>query len=40
MRASEIAAVGLAALALCCLATVYPAMLASRIRPVSGLRYE
>ena len=40
MRASEIAAVGLSALALCCLATVYPAMLASRIRPVSGLRYE
>ena len=34
MRASEIAAVGLAALALCCLATVYPAMLASRMRPV------
>jgi lipoprotein-releasing system permease protein len=40
MRASEIGAVGLAALVLCCLATVYPAMLASRIRPVSGLRYE
>ncbi len=40
LRGSEIAAVGLAALALCCLATVYPAMLAARIRPVSGLRYE
>ena len=34
MRASEIAAVGLAALALCCLATIYPALLASRMRPV------
>ena len=31
---------GLAALVLCCLATVYPAMLASRMRPVDGLRYE
>ncbi len=40
MRASEIAAVALAALALCCLATIYPAMLASRMRPVDGLRYE
>jgi lipoprotein-releasing system permease protein len=40
MRASEIAAVNLAALALCCLATIYPAMLASRMRPVDGLRYE
>jgi len=40
MRASEIAAVAFAALALCCLATIYPAMLASRMRPVDGLRYE
>jgi lipoprotein-releasing system permease protein len=40
MRASEIAAVGLAALALCCLATLYPAALASRLRPAEGLRYE
>ncbi len=40
MRATEIAAVGLAALALCCLATLYPALLASRMRPVDGLRYE
>jgi lipoprotein-releasing system permease protein len=40
MRVSEIAAVNLAALALCCLATLYPAMLASRMRPVDGLRYE
>ncbi|MFL5304969.1 MAG: FtsX-like permease family protein [Polyangia bacterium] len=40
MRVSEIAAVNLAALALCCLATLYPALLASRMRPVDGLRYE
>jgi lipoprotein-releasing system permease protein len=40
MRASEIAAVNLAALGLCCLATLYPALLASRMRPVDGLRYE
>jgi lipoprotein-releasing system permease protein len=40
MRATEIAAVNLAALGLCCLATLYPAMLASRMRPVDGLRYE
>ena len=40
MRGGEIAAVGLAALALCCLATVYPALVASRMRPVEGLRYE
>ncbi len=40
MRAGEIAAVNLAALGLCCLATLYPAMLASRMRPVDGLRYE
>jgi lipoprotein-releasing system permease protein len=40
MRATEIGAVGLAALALCCLATIYPALLASRMRPVDGLRYE
>jgi lipoprotein-releasing system permease protein len=40
MRVSEIAAVNLAALGLCCLATLYPALLASRMRPVDGLRYE
>jgi lipoprotein-releasing system permease protein len=40
MRGMEIAAVALAALALCCLATIYPALLASRMRPVDGLRYE
>ncbi len=40
MRASEITSVALAALGLCCLATLYPAFLASRMRPVEGLRYE
>jgi lipoprotein-releasing system permease protein len=40
MRAGEIIGVAGLALLLCCLATVYPAMLASRLRPVHGLRYE
>jgi lipoprotein-releasing system permease protein len=40
MRVREIAAVSVAALGLCCLATLYPATLASRMRPVDGLRYE
>jgi lipoprotein-releasing system permease protein len=40
MRASEILTVAGIALALCCLATVYPALRASRMRPVEGLRYE
>ena len=40
MRVTEIASVSLAALGLCCLATVYPAFAASRLRPVEGLRYE
>jgi lipoprotein-releasing system permease protein len=40
MRTSEIAVVALSALVLCFLATVYPAYLASRMRPVDGLRYE
>jgi len=40
MRAGEIAAVALLALGLCCAATLYPALLASRLRPVAGLRYE
>jgi lipoprotein-releasing system permease protein len=40
MRVSEIASVSLAALGLCCLATFYPAFVASRMRPVDGLRYE
>jgi lipoprotein-releasing system permease protein len=40
MRGGEIAAVSLAALLLCCLATLYPALMASRLRPAEGLRYE
>jgi lipoprotein-releasing system permease protein len=40
MRAGEIASVAAAAVGLCCLATLYPAFLASRMRPVEGLRYE
>lgn len=40
MRFSEIASVAAAALGLSCLATLYPAFLASRVRPVEGLRYE
>ena len=40
MRGGEIAIVAASALGLCLLATVYPALLASRMRPVDGLRYE
>jgi lipoprotein-releasing system permease protein len=40
MRTGEIVTVALLALLLCCLATVYPAVVASRLRPVEGLRYE
>jgi lipoprotein-releasing system permease protein len=40
MRASEIAMICLAAIGLCCVATLYPAWLASRTRPVDGLRYD
>jgi lipoprotein-releasing system permease protein len=40
MRASEIITVAASALALCFLATIYPARLAARMRPVDGLRYE
>jgi lipoprotein-releasing system permease protein len=40
MRPSEILVLAASAMALCCLATVYPALLASRMRPVDGLRYE
>lgn len=40
VRPSEIAWVAGATLVLCCLATVYPAYLASRMRPVEGLRNE
>jgi lipoprotein-releasing system permease protein len=37
---TEFALTGLAALAVCPLVTVYPALLASRLRPVDALRYE
>jgi lipoprotein-releasing system permease protein len=40
MRAGEIVTVAALALLLCCLATLYPALMASRMRPVEGLRYE
>jgi lipoprotein-releasing system permease protein len=40
MRGSEIGIVAVIALGLCCLATIYPAMRASSMRPVEGLRYE
>jgi lipoprotein-releasing system permease protein len=40
MRAGEIALISTAVVGLCCLATLYPAFLASRMRPVDGLRYE
>ncbi len=40
MRAGEIVTVAASALGLCFLATVYPARLAARMRPVDGLRYE
>jgi lipoprotein-releasing system permease protein len=40
MRSGEILTVAASALGLCFLATVYPAWLASRMRPVDGLRYE
>ena len=40
MRTAEIAIVAASALGLCFLATVYPAYLAARMRPIDGLRYE
>ena len=36
----EVALVGAAAVVLSYLATIYPALLAARLRPVEGLRYE
>lgn len=40
IRPVEIVLVAASALGLCLLATVYPAWLAARMRPVDGLRYE
>jgi lipoprotein-releasing system permease protein len=40
MRGTEITLICLAAVGLCGLATLYPAWLASRTRPVDGLRYD
>jgi lipoprotein-releasing system permease protein len=36
----EVTLTGVAAVAVCLLVTVYPALLASRLRPVDALRYE
>ena len=38
--ATEFTFTGLAAIAVCLLVTIYPALLASRLRPVDALRYE
>lgn len=40
MRPGEIATIAAVAVALCVLATLSPALMASRLRPVQGLRYE
>jgi lipoprotein-releasing system permease protein len=40
MKPGEIVAIAILAVVLCCLATVYPAVVASRMRPVEGLKYE
>jgi lipoprotein-releasing system permease protein len=37
---TEFALTGLAAVVICLLVTVYPALLASRLRPVDAIRYE
>jgi lipoprotein-releasing system permease protein len=40
MKAGEILSIGFLALVMCCLATVYPAMVGASMRPVEGLKYE
>ena len=40
IRVSDILNVGITALTLCFLATIYPAWKASRIQPANALRYE
>jgi lipoprotein-releasing system permease protein len=37
---TEFALTGIAAIVVCLLVTIYPALLASRLRPVDALRYE
>jgi lipoprotein-releasing system permease protein len=37
---AEFVAVGVAAVVVCVLATIFPAVLASRTRPVDALRYD
>jgi ABC-type lipoprotein release transport system permease subunit len=36
----EFALVGISAVVVCLLVTIYPALLASKLRPVEALRYE
>jgi lipoprotein-releasing system permease protein len=40
MDMNEFVTVGIAAVLVCLLVTIYPAQLASRLRPVDALRYE
>ena len=40
VNAADFLTVGVAALTICALSTIYPAYAASRLRPVDGLRYE
>jgi lipoprotein-releasing system permease protein len=40
VNAADFLTVGLAALTICAISTIYPAYAASRLRPVDGLRYE
>jgi lipoprotein-releasing system permease protein len=40
LRGIDLTAIGLAAMALCFLATIYPARQAARMQPAEALRYE